>query len=65
MGRVLAQKLSEALGQQVVVENRAGAGTAIGNNEVVASTPEAFGSYLRSETEKWARVGKAAGIQPQ
>ena len=64
MGRVLAQKLSEALAQQVVVENRAGAGTAIGN-EVVASTPEAFGSYLRSETEKWARVGKAAGIQPQ
>ena len=64
MGRVLAQKLSEALAQQVVVENRAGAGTAIGN-EVVASTPEAFGSYLRSETEKWARVVKAAGIQPQ
>jgi len=64
VGRVLAQKLSEALAQQVVVENRAGAGTAIGN-EVVASTPEAFGSYLRSETEKWARVGKAAGIQPQ
>jgi tripartite-type tricarboxylate transporter receptor subunit TctC len=64
VGRVLAQKLSEALAQQVVVENRAGAGTAIGN-EVVASTPEAFGSYLRSETEKWARVVKAAGIQPQ
>jgi tripartite-type tricarboxylate transporter receptor subunit TctC len=33
--------------------------------EVVASTPEAFGNYLRSETEKWARVVKAAGIQPQ
>jgi len=33
--------------------------------EVVASTPEAFGEYLRAETEKWARVVKAAGIKPE
>jgi tripartite-type tricarboxylate transporter receptor subunit TctC len=33
--------------------------------EVVAGTPEEFSAYLRSETEKWARVIKAAGIKPQ
>jgi tripartite-type tricarboxylate transporter receptor subunit TctC len=33
--------------------------------EVVASTPEQFAEYLRSETTKWAKVIKAAGIKPQ
>lgn len=29
------------------------------------TTPEDFGRYIRSETEKWARVAKAAGIKPE
>ena len=33
--------------------------------EVVASTPEQFGAYLRTETEKWAKVAKATGLQPE
>ena len=33
--------------------------------EVLASTPEEFASFLKSETEKWARVFKAAGIKPE
>jgi tripartite-type tricarboxylate transporter receptor subunit TctC len=33
--------------------------------EVVGGTPEEFASYIRSETEKWTRVIKAAGIKPQ
>jgi tripartite-type tricarboxylate transporter receptor subunit TctC len=33
--------------------------------EVVAGTPEEFGAYLRAETEKWAKVAKAAGIKPE
>jgi tripartite-type tricarboxylate transporter receptor subunit TctC len=33
--------------------------------EVVASTPEEFAGYIKSETEKWAKVIKAAGITPQ
>ena len=32
---------------------------------VVASTPEEFGAYIRAETEKWAKVAKAAGIKPE
>ena len=31
--------------------------------EVVASTPEEFGAYLRAETEKWAKVARATGLQ--
>jgi tripartite-type tricarboxylate transporter receptor subunit TctC len=33
--------------------------------EVVASTQQQFAAYMRSETEKWGRVIKAAGITPQ
>jgi tripartite-type tricarboxylate transporter receptor subunit TctC len=33
--------------------------------EVVASTPEEFGAFIKAETTKWAKVAKAAGIQPE
>jgi tripartite-type tricarboxylate transporter receptor subunit TctC len=33
--------------------------------EVVASTPEQFGAFLRAETLKWAKLAKAAGIKPE
>jgi tripartite-type tricarboxylate transporter receptor subunit TctC len=33
--------------------------------DAVPTTPEEFGRYIRSETEKWARVAKAAGIRPE
>ena len=42
VGRILAQKLSEQMGQQVVVENRAGAGTIIGNDAVAKSAPDGY-----------------------
>ena len=29
------------------------------------TTPEEFGAYIKSETEKWTKVIKAAGIKPQ
>jgi tripartite-type tricarboxylate transporter receptor subunit TctC len=31
--------------------------------EPVAGTPEQFAQFLRSETQKWAKVVKAAGIK--
>ncbi|OGA49689.1 MAG: hypothetical protein A3G24_08120, partial [Betaproteobacteria bacterium RIFCSPLOWO2_12_FULL_62_13] len=34
-------------------------------SEVVASTSEEYAAIIRRETEKWAKVIKAAGIQPQ
>jgi tripartite-type tricarboxylate transporter receptor subunit TctC len=40
LGRAVAQRLSEKLAQPVVVENRAGAGTAIGARHVAESAPD-------------------------
>lgn len=40
VGRLLAQKLSVALGRQVVVENRAGAGGRIGTEAVAKAPPD-------------------------
>lgn len=40
--RAIAQKLSEALGQQVIVDNRPGAGTVIGTELAAKSNPDGY-----------------------
>ena len=40
--RLIAPKLSEFLGQQVIVENRAGGNTAVGNEFVAKSPPDGY-----------------------
>ena len=42
MGRLLAQKLSESMGQQVIVENRGGAGGVLGVEAGVRSAPDGY-----------------------
>jgi tripartite-type tricarboxylate transporter receptor subunit TctC len=49
LARILAQKLAEALGQQVVVENRAGASGTIGVDAVVKSAPDGY-TVLMTQT---------------
>ena len=42
MGRLIAQHLSSTIGQQVVVENRAGAGTTLGAKAVASADPDGY-----------------------
>jgi tripartite-type tricarboxylate transporter receptor subunit TctC len=42
LGRLIARKLSEIYGQQVVVDNRPGAGTVIGSDMLAKSPPDGY-----------------------
>ena len=42
MGRLVGQRLSTALGQQVVIENRGGAGGMIGTRDAARATPDGY-----------------------
>jgi tripartite-type tricarboxylate transporter receptor subunit TctC len=42
MGRLVGQKLSDALGQQVVIENRGGAGGMLGTRVAVKAAPDGY-----------------------
>jgi tripartite-type tricarboxylate transporter receptor subunit TctC len=42
MGRIVGQKLSAALGQQVVIENRGGAGGMIGTRDAAKAVPDGY-----------------------
>jgi tripartite-type tricarboxylate transporter receptor subunit TctC len=42
MGRLTSQKLTETLGAQVIVDNRAGAGGAIGTENVARAAPDGY-----------------------
>jgi tripartite-type tricarboxylate transporter receptor subunit TctC len=42
MARLVAQKLGERLGQQIIVDNRAGAGGTVGSNLVAKAAPDGY-----------------------
>ena len=42
IARIVAQKLADRLGQSVVVENKPGAGTTVGNAEVAKARPDGY-----------------------
>jgi len=48
--RVLAQKLSETIGQQVVVENRPGAGSTLASELVARGTPDGYTMLFANAT---------------
>lgn len=49
-GRMLLTKLSDALGQQMIVDNRPGAGGTIGAEQVAQSTPDGYTLLMVSNT---------------
>jgi tripartite-type tricarboxylate transporter receptor subunit TctC len=49
-GRVLAAKLSEAMGQPFVIENRPGGGAVIGTDAVAKSAPDGYTVLVMSNT---------------
>jgi tripartite-type tricarboxylate transporter receptor subunit TctC len=46
IARLMAQRLAESLGQQIIVENRAGAGGNIGTQAVVSAPPDGYTCFL-------------------
>jgi tripartite-type tricarboxylate transporter receptor subunit TctC len=48
--RIVAQRLSEALGQQVVIDNRPGAGSALGADAVAKANPDGYTLLLTATT---------------
>ena len=49
-GRIIAQRLSEALGQPIIVENKPGAGSTIGTDFVAKAKPDGYTLLLTSTT---------------
>jgi tripartite-type tricarboxylate transporter receptor subunit TctC len=48
VGRIIAESASQTLGQTIVIENRAGAGSVIGSEHVARSAPDGYTVLLNS-----------------
>lgn len=53
VARIITEKMSEELGQQIIVDNRPGAGTMIGANFVARSAPDGY-TMLMGDTGTYA-----------
>ena len=51
LGRIVGHRLSEVLGQQVIIENVGGAGGMIGSARVVHATPDGYEFVLGSRAD--------------
>ena len=49
-GRILADRLTAVLGQQVVIENRPGAGSTIGAEAAARAAPDGYTLFMISNT---------------
>ena len=51
VARIVSPRLSDRLGQQIVVDNRGGAGGSIGTEQAVRATPDGYTMVLASTSE--------------
>jgi len=70
VGRIVGQKLSEVLGQNVVIDNRAGANNIIGTELAARAAPNGympteFDAVIRADVRKWAKFVKDAGLRAE
>jgi len=57
LGRIIAQKLTEAWGQNVIIENRPGGGGNIGAAAAAKSAPDGYTLHLGAQTLELHWVG--------
>ena len=57
VGRILAAKLTESVGQPVIVDNRPGAGGTVGTDAVVNSSPDGYTVMIGATSTIAANVG--------
>ena len=50
LARIVGQKLEERLGKSVMIENKPGAGTVIGSNQVAKSAPDGYTLLMSTPT---------------
>ena len=62
IGRLLAQKLTEGLGQTVIVENRPGAGGSLGSAEVARAAADGYTLLLGSSSTHGINPGMYANL---
>ena len=62
IARIIAVKMGERLGQQVVVENRVGGSTIIGTDSVAKSAPDGYTLQLANTTTHAASAALAACV---
>jgi tripartite-type tricarboxylate transporter receptor subunit TctC len=66
LARLLAQHMGSALGQQFVIENRAGAGGTIGARAVAKATPDGYTLIdMEQEEAKWGALVRRLGIRSE
>lgn len=75
VARMLAQKLTDGMGQSVIVENRPGANTAIATETVARAAPNGYtillnapghatnAAFVQNEIIKWGKVIRSAGVK--
>lgn len=64
IGRVLAKQLSDSLGQQFVVENRAGAGGSLGAGQVVKSAADGYTLLMGAFTSHTINAALTPTVTP-